>query len=238
MLADQRQNGASAGTLDRGVHKPREFLSSLVQFIAEALPNWRDDPARDKVAGETRLTAQLCAKLNSLARHSPGWDILQFRREEPDEADGRRAIDLVASPSGEVVVVEGREYNEYQSLLPIECKRLPTPTGKDRDEREYVISQYSSTGGVSRFKEGHHGKEHNRAAMIAYIQDDDVPHWCGIVDSWIDELANDPSEEWTNDDKLSLLKHDQKGRLGFLQSLHLRKTAPDPIHIDHIWIVM
>ena len=114
MLADQSQNGVSSGTLDRGVHKPGEFFSSLVRFIAEALPSWRDDPVRKVVTGETRLTAQLCAKLNSLARHSPGWDILQFRREEPDEADGRRAIDLVASPSGEIVVVEGKEYNEYQ----------------------------------------------------------------------------------------------------------------------------
>ena len=63
---------------------------------------------------------------------------------------------------------------------------MPTPSGKDRDEREYVISRYSSTGGVSRFKEGHHGQEHNRAAMIAYIQDDDIPHWLGKIDSAID----------------------------------------------------
>lgn len=32
----------------------------------------------------------------------------------------------VLQPSGDVLI-DGREYNEYQTLLPIECKRPPTP---------------------------------------------------------------------------------------------------------------
>ena len=34
--------------------------------------------------------------------------------------------------------------------MPIECKRLTTPVGKERDEREYLISKFSSTRGVHR----------------------------------------------------------------------------------------
>lgn len=238
MLADEGESAGQAGSLGSGIHRPREWLTSLIMFIAGALPGWRDDPAREVVAGETKLTAQLCARLNSLSRHSPGWDILQFRREEPDEVDGRRAIDLVASPSGEVILIEGRAYNEYQTLMPIECKRLPTPVGKERDEREYLISRFSSTGGVHRFKAGHHGREHDRAAMIGYVQGNDIAHWHSQLDAWVDDLAAEPVDGWTAADKLDLIEHDKAKRLGSLASNHSRKAGMNPIRIDHLWIEM
>lgn len=238
MLADEGKNIGHAGVLGEGVHQSREWLSSLINFIGGALPGWRDDPARELAIGENKLTAQLCARLNSLSRHSPGWDILQFRREEPDEADGRRAIDLVASPSGQLILIEGRQYNEYQVLIPIECKRLPTPSGTERDEREYLISKFSSTGGVYRFKEGHHGSEHDRAAMIGYVQANDVVHWHGQLGTWIDDLAAEPAEGWTAADKLALVEHDKTNRVGLLTSHHSRTADLDPIRIDHLWIEM
>src|SRR3546814_1117379 len=74
-----------------------------------------------------------------------------------------------------VIWIEGRQYTEYQTLLPIECKRLPTSTGTDRDEREYLYSRFSTTGGVQRFKAGHHAASHARAAMIGYVQGRDIP---------------------------------------------------------------
>ncbi|WP_231471595.1 hypothetical protein [Novosphingobium sp. CECT 9465] len=39
-------------------------------------------------------------------------------------------------------------------MLPIECKRLPTPAAADRDEREYLISRFSSTVGFSALRLG------------------------------------------------------------------------------------
>src|SRR5438046_2627918 len=99
MLADERGIG-HAGELDTTVLLPGEWLTSLVDFIGGMLPAWRDDPARPRVTSETALTAQLCARLNSRARHSSGWDFLQFKREEPDEGDARRSIDLVVAPAG------------------------------------------------------------------------------------------------------------------------------------------
>lgn len=238
MLADEGESAGHVGSLDVGIHQPSEWLSSLIRFIAKALPTWRDDPGRRAEVGETKLTAQLCARLNSLSRHSPGWDILQFRREEPDEADGRRAIDLVASPCGQVILIEGRKYDEYHTLLPIECKRLPTPVGHERDEREYLISKFSSTGGVHRFKAGHHGREHDRAAMIAYVQEKDIAHWFTQLASWVEELAAEPVDGWSSADKLGLIEHDKAQRLGALSSSHSRTTGLPPIRIDHLWIEM
>lgn len=238
MLADEGGNTAHAGALGEGVHQPREWLSSLIRFIAAALPAWRDDPTREAVSGETRLTAQLCARLNSLSRHSPGWDVLQFRREEPDEGDSRRSIDLVAAPSGETILIAGRVYTEYQVLMPIECKRLPTPEGHERDEREYLVSRFSTTGGVHRFKEGHHASAHDRAAMIGYIQANDVAHWNDQVGVWVDALAAESVEGWTGEDRFTLVEDDRVQRRGSLYSNHARKRGLAPIRIDHLWIEM
>lgn len=236
MLADQGAGQAATGALDIGLHLPGEWLSALVSFIASALPAWRDDPARDVAAGETKLTAQLCSRLNSLTRHTAGWDFLQFKREEPDETNGNRSIDLAVAPSGEVIWIEGREYNEYRTMLPIECKRLPTPAGGSRDEREYLLSRFSSTGGVQRFKAGHHGAVHPRAAMIGYIQEHDVVHWRAQLDSWIDGIVADSIPGWSNQDKLVLTAHDDGNRAAALRSKHSRTNGLQPIDIDHLWI--
>ena len=210
----------------------------MVGFIAVTLPGWRDDPKRPTQTGETGLTAQLCARLNSVSRHSSGWDFLQFRREEPDDVRAGRSIDLIVAPSGALIWIDGREYSEYRALLPIECKRLPTPTGTDRDEREYVFSRFSSTGGIQRFKAGHHGAAYARAAMIGYVQDRNIAFWLTQLEAWIDELVSAAVKGWSVDDKLRLKTHHAATRVASLQSEHQRDPCPDPILIDHLWIEM
>lgn len=238
VLADGGQGKGHVGRLGDTVHRSGEWLSALVDFISGVLPAWRDDPARPNVTGETVLTAQLCARLNSLSRHSIGWDFLQFRREEPESTDSRRSIDLAVAPSGTIIWIDGREYCEYQTLLPIECKRLPTPNGSDRDEREYLISRFNSTGGVQRFKAGHHGADHARAAMIGYVQQHDIGHWQGQLEAWIDGIVADATFGWSLADKLALVVHNREQRLALLRSHHVRRTALSPIEIDHLWIEM
>lgn len=238
VLADEDDILAHVGVLDRNIHLRGEWLSSLVAFIATALPGWRDDPRRPAQTGETSLTAQLCAYLNALTRHTRGWDFLQFKREEPDEADARRSIDLVAAPSGSLVWIEGREYSEYRTLLPIECKRLPTPPGTDRDEREYLYSQFTTTGGVQRFKAGHHAAAHARAAMIGYVQSGDIAFWKLRFDQWIEALVGEAVAGWSDRDKLEITSHDTARRVASLRSIHNRQTGLDPILLDHIWLVM
>lgn len=238
MLADEDEASVQAGALGANIHLPGEWLSSLVGFIAIALPGWRDDPRRPNQTGETGLTAQLCAKLNSVSRHSPGWDFLQFRREEPDDVRAARSIDLVVAPSGALIWIAGREYSEYRAFLPIECKRLPTPNGKDRDEREYAFSQFSSTGGIQRFKAGHHGAAHARAVMIGYVQDRDISFWRAQLDVWIDGLVATAVQGWSAGDKLELTTHHDATRVASLQSTHQRDADLEPILIDHLWIEM
>jgi len=238
MLADQSDNTSHAGTLSAGIHLPGEWLSSLIKFIANALPGWRDDPEREAATGETKLTSQLCSRLSSLTRHAPGWDIVQFKREEPDESDGRRAIDLSVAPCGEVIWIGTRRYNQYQIVLPIECKRLPTPAAADRDEREYLFDKFRTAGGVQRFKAGHHGAAHARAAMIGYVQSENVAFWHGQLDEWLNGIVAEPVEGWSADDGLALVEHDETLRVAALTSNHRRKQGLSLIRIDHLWIEM
>ena len=184
MLADGGATGR-VGALNSEVHKSATFFRELLDFIADDLPRWRDRGDRTAATSETVLTSQLCAHLNSTARLSTGWDILQFRTEEPDEQVKGRRIDLVAAPAGTVLCVEGRSYTDFTALLPVECKRLPTPSQADRDEREYVFSTYGSRGGIQRFKAGSHGAAHAIGAMIGFVQSGTVELWKTTVAAWI-----------------------------------------------------
>ena len=208
MLANESGNDAQVGSLNPEVQRSATFRHELVEFIASELPKWRNRPERPVVTAETALTSQLCAHLNSASRHADGWDVLQFRVEEPDELIGGRKVDLVAAPSGTTICIDGRKHIDFESLMPIECKRLPTPQGSKRDEREYVISQFSSTGGIQRFKAGHHGAAHALGAMIGYVQGETRAYWTGRVTQWIEELASNGIPGWGTSDLLDLLEDD------------------------------
>jgi hypothetical protein len=237
MLANNPDTSAQFGTLGKDVQVPATFGHELLDFLGGELPSWRDRPDRPKETAETILTSQLCAHLNSAARHSAGWDILQFRVEEADDQHRGRKIDLVAAPCDAAICVEGRRHTEFESLMPIECKRLPIPAGKDRDEREYVISQYSSTGGIQRFKAGHHGASYKLGAMIGYVQDETTSAWDGRIAEWITALAgNQPG--WTLNDLLHLERGDASLRLAIFRSTHERTNNLPEIELRHLWIEM
>ena len=235
MLADEPTFAKAAGRLSQDLHLPTAWRASLIAFITDAMPAWRDDPLRPAATAETVLTAQLCALLNSASRKSQGWDYLQFRMEEPDEVVRGRAIDLVAAPSGKLIWIDGRRYSQYEPLLPLECKRLPTPMGRERDEREYLHSRYGSRGGVQRFKAGDHGAAHSHAAIIAYLQSDDIPTWHARVDQWVFDLSVEDAN-WNADDRLRLDTHDPERGLARLSSNHARGRGLSTIALDHIWV--
>ncbi|PZP90471.1 MAG: hypothetical protein DI587_38575 [Variovorax paradoxus] len=236
MLADQSDYTGHSGVLKSGIHLPDEWLNSLIKFIANALPNWRDDPEREAASGETKLTSQLCSRLSSLSRHAPGWDMVQFKREEPDETDGRRAIDLTVAPRGDIIWIGARRYSEYQTLIPVECKRLPTPVATDRDEREYLFDKFGTAGGIQRFKAGHHGAAHARAAMIGYVQTNNVEWWRDQLEMWLNGIVQEPVDGWSTNDRLDLVEHDPLRRVAMLESEHERRLGLSVIKIDHLWI--
>jgi hypothetical protein len=236
MLTDEDEGDVQSGGLAAGLHRPAAWLMALLDFIAEQLPVWRDRSDRPRVEGETLLTAQLCAHLNSAARKSPGWDILQFRMEEPDTVKRSRRIDLAPAPAGETVWIEGRRYSDFDPLLPIECKRLPTPVGAGRDKREYLLVSKGSTGGVQRFKAGHHGAAHRQGALIGYVQAENLASWVKRIDAWIRALVRVSTAGWTVDDRLRLDRHDPSRRVAVLTSEHRREHGLPSIALRHLWI--
>lgn len=238
MFANTILDSAHLGTFGKNVQKPATFLRELLDFIKDELPRWRDRPQRKWETSETHLTSQLCIHLNSATRHSPGWDILQFLTEVPDEEAKGRRIDLAPAPSNSTIWIEGRRYFDFDKLLPIECKRLPTPKGKDRDEREYVFSQYSSTGGIQRFKAGHHGAGHAQGAMIAYVQQETSGFWNSKVAEWISDLIACGQKGWTTKDSLRLDQDDVTRRVAVLSSSHTRENGLLEITLRHLWVQM
>lgn len=236
MLANENDTDVQSGGLAAGLHRPAAWLIALINFIAEQLPLWRDRSDRPRIKGETLLTAQLCAHLNSAARKSPGWDVLQFRMEEPDEIKRSRRIDLAPAPSGETIWIEGRRYSDFDPLFPIECKRLPTPAEGDRDKREYLRVSNGSTGGVQRFKAGHHGAAHTKGVIIGYVQAGNIASWVKRIDTWVRALVRAHTGGWTIDDRLRLDRHDLPLRLAVLTSEHRREHGLSDIALHHLWI--
>jgi len=238
MLAKSTTAFAASGALCGGLHLPDTFRHELLAFIAHELPRWRDRPDRKAETSETTLTSQLCAHLNSAARHADGLDILQFRIEEPDEQHKGRKIDLVPAPCGTTLWIDGRRHADFDSILPIECKRLPTPKDKDRDEREYVFSKHSTTGGMQRFKAGHHGAVHRLGAMIAYVQEETAPIWYKRVTAWISELATSMQPGWSTNDLLQVEHDANAAGVAVYRSSHTREGNLPIIELRHLWVRM
>jgi hypothetical protein len=227
-----------AGKLEPEVQLPGTARYALLDFIADELPRWRDHPERKPETSETALTGQLSDHLNSAARTSTGWSRVQFRTEVRDEVRPGRAIDLAPKPCAAVLIIEGRRHTQFDTLLPIECKRLPTPKEKDRDEREYVVTATGSTGGIQRFKFGHHGAGHRVAAMIAYVQEQTFSHWLTQVNTWIGDLSSLTDSAWSASDGLKPLKDDSTAGLCTLHSHHQRGGGLEEIELQHLWIRM
>lgn len=238
MLANFSVATTQSGALSRDVHLPAAFKGELLEFIANNLPRWRDDPERPKNTSETALTEHLCDYLTGSARLSPGWDILQFRTEIVDEQHKGRKIDLAPKPCGIALWIEGRRHTQYDSLIPIECKRLPTPKTRDRDEREYVIHRSGSTGGIQRFKSGYHGSLHAIAAMIGYVQEETPMFWHNRITGWIGELAESAQPGWTQKDMPEALIHDKILRVSKFRSFHDRENGQTAIELRHFWLEM
>ncbi len=237
MLADL-PIAVEAGRLEPEIQLPGTARYALLDFIAEELPRWRDHPERKPETSETRLTDQLCSYLTSAARISVGWSHIQFRTEVPDETKGARTIDLAAKPCGAILIIEGRRHTYFQSLLPIECKRLPTPQEGNRDEREYVVTDPGTTGGIQRFKFGHHGAVHQLGAIIAYVQEMAFSHWLSKVNGWIQALSTEANSAWSDSDVLLLVKEDSTKGVCMLRSDHRREGQLEKCELRHLWIKM
>lgn len=235
MLADLTDRTPSAGCLGAGTLVPNLSRRRLIDFVAEELPRWRDHSDRPPVNSEAHLNAQLCSHLNGAARRF-GLDAIQFCAEVPDDARRGRTLDLSIRSCGTSLRVEGRCYTEFETLLPIECKRLPIPDEEGRrGEREYVISNEGTTGGIQRFKLGMHGANHGIALLIGYIQAGTPAGWRSTLNQWLDELgASDVL--WADEQLDAATSNTEVYRSA---SMHKRALGPGTdIELQHLWIDM
>jgi len=237
VLADTKGQVA-AGQLGPQIHLPATAKHAILDFIAGELSNWRDDPERPSKGAEDRLTEHLCDYLNSVAHHSTVLDHIQFRTETGDEKNANRTIDLSVKPLAATIIIEGRRSTIYDTILPIECKRLPTPPGRDRDFREYVFSSKKTTGGIQRFKEGNHAAAHNLAAMIGYIQQDTSELWTERIAEWINGLTESSSPGWSAKDLPRVQQNDAARKVAVLSSTHSRAEPLEEIELRHLWVQM
>ena len=237
MLANN-SNDVHSGRLDHDIHLPSTAKLELVSFIAQELPRWRDHPERPAKHSETTLTEHLCDHLNSATYQSKVWSHVQFRTETADETHGGRKIDLTVKPRGVALIIQGRRHSQFEALFPLECKRLPTPKEKGRDEREYVVTEPGTTGGIQRFKFGYHGATHKFAAMIVYVQEQNFTHWVGRVNGWIRELSKQSNSSWSDSDTLQPVSDDSSAGLCTLNSHHRRVGTLDDCELRHLWIRM
>jgi hypothetical protein len=237
MLAEEGQH-MDAGALGQETQVPHEQLIALTDFIAEQLPGWRDHTDRPAQTGEDAMTYHLCAFLNGASRRSTTWGHLQFITQAPTEDDGRRKLDMTAQPLETELVFAGSRYTIFQPILPIECKRLPTPVGKDRDEREYAYSAQSTSGGIHRFKMGAHGAKHSFAMMIAYVQENTCAHWLGEVNGWIRDLSTSHGPLWSPADQLKSTTAVEVSGVVRMTSNHTRTDGRADIVLEHLWVRM
>lgn len=235
MLADKMAYGPS-GNLTAALHRPSEWLETVVDFIYAQLAAWRDDPERPSATAETRLTAQLCQFLNNATR-AAGLDSVVFQAEVPDPAVANRTLDLVPGPCGCVIWIDGRRHSLYDPILPIECKRLPTPSGSGREKREYLHTQKRTTGGVQRFKSGLHGSGYAIGVMIGYVLDGTTADWFSRINSWIRVLTRARIPGWSHSELLNNRAVDLPLRTARYQSSNERQDAA-PISLHHLWIEM
>ncbi|MHC4124493.1 MAG: hypothetical protein ACYSSI_13035 [Planctomycetota bacterium] len=108
-------------------------------------------------------------------------------------------------------------------LLFIEAKRLPSTSSQD----------YVKTG-IGKFKKEEHGKQHDIAAMLGYVQEKNFNHWHNEVNSWIMALVPDENENprWIKEEQINKV---QITDIGEYQSTHCRITE-EPITLHHFWI--
>jgi len=237
MLAESASD-IQLGRFSETIQLPASARYGVLEFIEQELPRWRDDSERPKAEAEDRLTEYLCEYLNSAAYKSADWNHVQFRTETGDEQSSARTIDLAVKPLACALLIENRRHNIFETILPIECKRLPTPKGGGRDEREYVFTAAGTTGGIQRFKAGLHGASHGLAGMIGYIQDESVDFWARRISEWIEGLVKDGQPGWSRDDLLRLERQNASLRTASLSSTHERSGDLSQIALRHVWVGM
>ena len=240
MIADEQHSHPYVGAPDAELLDADAFHHAIVGLIEQELPVWRDRPLRPPFQDEPKLNQSLCLHLGGAARHR-GLDSIRFVQEGIQA--GSRRTDIGVMVPG-TITVEGRDYEDFVQLLPIECKRLPTPPDKRRSDCEYVHGLAGHrTGAIERFKHGLHGPTNPRAMIIAYVQEESFKHWETVINRRLQKMAVDGVSDclWSPAELLSAESTEENSDCQKLGSTHRRLQPPASsvsVHIQHLWLVM
>ena len=240
MIADEPRPTPAIGNPDSKVLDAGAFHREMIAFIERELPVWRNCPGRPSATDEPSLNQSLCLHFDRASRRQC-FDSIRFL-QEPLQRSGRRA-DIAVMPL-DTIVVEGRTYCDFEQLLPIECKRLPTPPDKRRSDLEYVHGLPGHrTGGIERFKHGSHGHENQQALMVAYVQAESFAHWLAVINARLVQLATNGTDEgiWNPSELLSSATSAMGVVVQRLNSRHRRLRPPccsDRVEMEHLWLLM
>ena len=240
MIADEPRPTPAIGIPDSEVLNVGAFHREIVAFIERELPVWRRRPDRPQVTDEPRLNETLCDHLDCASRRQC-FDSIRFCHE-PYQSSGREA-DIAVKPAG-TIKVEGRAYCEFEQLLPIECKRLPTPPDKRRNDLEYVHGLLGHrTGGIERFKHGLHGPANQCALIIAYVQAESFAHWLALINARLALLAQNGTDNglWQPVEPLSSFTAADSADVHKFTSHHRRISPPscsESVDMEHLWLRM
>lgn len=240
MIADEMHSQPFIGSPDTILLHADAFHHAIVELIEQELSVWRDRPQRPPFQDEPKLNQSLCLHLNRAARHR-GFDAIQFI-QEPIQKSSRRADIGVMEPG--TITVEGREYEDFIQLFPIECKRLPTPKDNRRSDCEYVhgLAEHR-TGAIERYKHGLHGHNNHRVMIIGYVQKNDFKHWEGVINQRLQKQADNGADQgiWAPAEILSAMPSNRRTGCWKLESVHRRRQPParsSRVTIDHLWVLM
>ena len=223
------------GRITSGLIAQNYLALATIRFVYQQLPAWCDDPDRPIENSEDKLNLQLVKFLDSRAR----TDFAMIRFDHEEYQEGRRRIDISASPIKRVLI-NAKTYTIYEPILALECKRLPAPS-TDR-EMEYVTGLEKKSGGIQRFKLGLHGSKLDIVVMIGYLQKNSITQWHKKINSWISQLCSDIPKDvcnWNTDELLNSFQEDPSEGISSCRSIHSRIDGISArIEIHHLWIRM
>jgi len=193
-------------SLESGHHR-----KSILSFIRESI-----------VDVSSMLLGKANINISTLCEDDISREITNLLNDKLRELSGY--LFRFEAKSGPDILIFASPYIAFsEPLFFTEAKRLP-PTSS----RDYVNS------GIGRFKNKEHGKNHDIAAMLGYVQKEDFNYWHGKVNSWIDDLIANPNDciGWSEQDKITII---QVSEFGEYKSTHSRIKI-NPITLYHFWI--
>ena len=207
-------------------------IEMIIAYLDERLPDFpkffRDRFSNIYLnASEPIISQWLCTFLNTF-REANEAILFEFGREFKKS---RYAVDFA--------VIDVKSFKESteepKPFFTIEAKRLPAPKKNKKDnnrEKEYIEG---NSGGVERYKRGHHGAGLSQSAIVGYIQKENCSHWFNEINKWIKDLESksDSSIQWNSSDLLKEVKDFGKTRKYNSQNTRIINSEKDSIELHH-----